>query len=102
MQDIMVLREKPPAQASTDQLFQAMWPALESKVSEAKRQSPARQSAQRTTEEMLEELVERVRRIDRVHNGNLSGFTTSGFGARSSDDSPEEQALRELLSNLKG
>lgn len=86
VQDMMVLREKPPVQAQIDQLFQAMWPRLESRVNEAKRQSPDLQNVQRTTQEMLEELVERVRRIDRVHSREVPGFVSSGFGARTSDD----------------
>jgi hypothetical protein len=85
VQDMMTLREKPPAQAQIDQLFQAMWPALESYVSEAKQQSPSPQNPQRTTKEMLEELVDRVRRIERVHVRPVSGVASIGIGARVSD-----------------
>lgn len=86
VQDMMVLRDKPPPQAQTDQLFRAMWPSLESQVSEAKQQSPG-QSAQRTTKEMLEELIDRVRRIERAQNWHQPrGFVASGFGARASDE----------------
>jgi hypothetical protein len=85
VQDMMTLREKPPAQAQIDQLFQAMWPALESHVSEAKQQSPSPQNPQRTTKEMLEELVDRVRRMEREYSPRTQGFVSSGFGVRASD-----------------
>ena len=88
VQDMMFLRDKPPAQAQIDQLFRAVWPSLESQVSEAKQQPPGPQSAQRTTEEMLEELVERVRRIERVYTGRPSAFLPSSlmFGASLADE----------------
>jgi hypothetical protein len=85
VQDMMTLREKPPAQAQIDQLFQAMWPALESHMSEAKQQSPSPQNSQRTTKEMLEELVDRVRRIEREYSPRTQSFVSSGFGVRASD-----------------
>lgn len=95
VQDMMILREKPPPQAQIGQLFQAMWPALESHVSEAKQQSPSPQNPQRTTEEMLEELVDRVRRIERGQAPRTQGFVTSGFGTRAgaNEDAPRKSLL---------
>jgi hypothetical protein len=61
VQDMMVLRDKPPAQAQINRLFQAMWPALESQVKEAELQSPTPRPSPRSPQEMLEELVDRVR-----------------------------------------
>jgi TIR domain len=66
VQDIMGLREKPPPQVQVDQLFEALWGALESKVNEAKQQSPELKKPKRTAEEMLEELVDRMRRLERI------------------------------------
>lgn len=86
VQDMMILRDKPPAQAQIDRLFKAMWPALESQVKEAERRSPGPRAAQRSPQEMLEELVERVRRIERDQSRPVEGFVTSGFGRGASDE----------------
>jgi hypothetical protein len=90
VQDLMELRENPP---DPDGVFKAMWPALELQVNAAKQQVPEPQAPQHSMEEMLEEVVERVRRIEREQiryeptSGFTSlGFTTSGFGARVDDE----------------
>jgi hypothetical protein len=85
VQDMMTLREKPPAQAQIDQLFKAMWPALEAHVSEAKQQSPSPRAPQRSPQEMLEELVDRVRRLERSQSREVSGSASIGLGATATD-----------------
>jgi hypothetical protein len=72
--DLMALRDKPPALAQSDEIFQALWPSLEAKVNEAKQQSPDPQVPQRGPQEILEELVDRVRRIER----ELAGAASAG------------------------
>ena len=88
VEDLMALRDSPPtpAQTQTDQLFKAMWPLLESQVSEAKQQSPDLQGARRSNEDMLEELVERVRRLDRSQSRDVSGVASVGFATTATDE----------------
>jgi hypothetical protein len=83
--DLMALRDPLPAPAQTDQLFEAMWPLLESKVSEATQQSPDLQGKRRTPDDMLEELVERVRRLDRNQSRAATGVASLRIGARATD-----------------
>ena len=75
VQDVMAAGEKSLPPEQVDELFEAMWARLESKVNEAKQQSPGPQSPQRTPHEMLEELVERVRRLDRDHRRTILNVT---------------------------
>lgn len=85
VRELMLLREKPPPQAQADQIFQAMWPSLESKITEAKQKAPEPVSAKRAPEDMLKELVERVRRIERFHSREVSGVASAGFVASVTD-----------------
>jgi hypothetical protein len=86
VRDMMALREDPPAPERTDQLFKAMWPELESQVNAAKERSPEPQTPRRTPEHMLEELVERVRRLD---IGPRSVLHMSHHGARTLSDATD-------------
>jgi hypothetical protein len=67
VQDIMGLRDKPPPQEQVDDLFDALWGSLRSKVTEAKQQSPEPEKPKRSAEDMLEELVDRTRQFERIH-----------------------------------
>jgi hypothetical protein len=62
-----------------------MWPALESQVKEAELQSPTPRPSQRSPQEMLEELVDRVRRLERVYSRDVSGIASAGFSATATD-----------------
>jgi hypothetical protein len=50
-------------------VFDAMWPQLEAAVTEAINAVPTDTEPRRSPEDMLEELVERIRRIDRHEDG---------------------------------
>jgi TIR domain len=65
VQDVMAAGENPLPPEHVAELFEAVWERLKSKIDEASQRSPGPQTSQRTTREMLEELVERVRRLDR-------------------------------------
>jgi hypothetical protein len=89
VQDVMALRENPLTAAQVDEIFEDAWPRLEAQVNRAKQQLPDVQSPPRSMEEMLEEVLEGVRRIEReqsrrniVQPRRTQGFVTSGFGAR--------------------
>jgi TIR domain len=97
VQDLMELRETPPDPA---RLFKAMWPDLKSQVNEAKQRSPEPKTPRRTTGEMLEEIVERVRRLDLGQSPRTQGFVTSGFGARAEASNDSESRRPGLLDPL--
>jgi hypothetical protein len=65
IQDIMALRDNPLSQTQVDEIFEDTWPRLEAKVDDAMQQSPDVESPSRSPEEMLEEVLEGVRRIER-------------------------------------
>jgi TIR domain len=92
VRDLMALREDPPAQAAVDQIFRGLWDILDSQVLEAKRQfadvtkeSSAASHPPRTDADMLRELVDRVRRIERFHSREVSGVASVGLGATAID-----------------
>jgi hypothetical protein len=82
VRDLMELRPNPP---NVDGLFKAMWPQLELQVNEAKRLSPAPETPKRKDRDMLEELVERVRRLDRSQSREVSGTAYVRLGALTAD-----------------
>jgi hypothetical protein len=82
VQELMALRENAP---DISRVFKRMWPEFEAQVNEAKQQSPAPKSPERTDREMLKELVERVRHLDRQ-----SGTTIIG---KAREATAEEQAV---------
>ena len=66
--NLMSFRDRPPSKQSTNQLFERLWPDFEIQASEAKRRHPG-EKVHRSTDDMLEEIVGSVRRIER---GSLS------------------------------
>lgn len=65
IQDIMALRNNPLLRVQVDEIFEDAWPRLETKVDEATQQNPDVESPSRSSEEMLEEVLEGIRRIER-------------------------------------
>ena len=63
--DISSAREYPLSNDQVDKLFNALWPELQRKVEGVRRTAPEREPVRRSNEDMLEELVERVRGIER-------------------------------------
>src|SRR6185437_8745208 len=69
--DLSAASENPTTKEQLDTLFDAMWPTLERSIAEAEKhtgtpQPPeADRPPQRTVEDMLGELVDRVRRLER-------------------------------------
>jgi hypothetical protein len=70
VRDLNEAAEKKMPKERLDGLFKAMWPELEAAVLEAVNAVPPNAEPRRSPEEMLEELVERIRRIDRQAGGN--------------------------------
>jgi hypothetical protein len=67
--DISAASEKPIPAEQMATIFDAMWPRLEVAVTEAINAVPPDTEPRRSAEHMLEELVERIRRIDREVGG---------------------------------
>jgi len=63
--DIAAASRRPLSTDALDRLFDMMWPELEDALDAAKRQSAGLPQSKRTLDEMVEELLERVRRIER-------------------------------------
>jgi hypothetical protein len=61
VQDLMELRPNAP---DVGQLFEGMWPHLDREVKAAKQKGTHAKPARRNQDEMLEELVERMRRLE--------------------------------------
>ena len=66
VREISAARDEPLGVDQVDALFEALWPKLKKMIDEATNQSqPVVDSPRRSTQDMLEELVERTRRIER-------------------------------------
>ncbi|WP_349879183.1 toll/interleukin-1 receptor domain-containing protein [Micromonospora sp. HUAS YX12] len=65
VQELASKGDRPLTPDRLDQLFTAMWPEFERQIDEAKRAAPDEHQPRRSAQDMLEELVERVRRIER-------------------------------------
>jgi hypothetical protein len=63
-QDINKATPKPVPQEGLGRLFGLVWPDLETTVAEAKKNAPTSEEPSRKPDEMLEELVTRVRRVE--------------------------------------
>jgi hypothetical protein len=66
VQDINEATAKPLTHEVLIRLFDLMWPGFEREVIKAKEKAPGPQEARRSSEDMLQELVDRVRRIERT------------------------------------
>jgi TIR domain len=64
VEDINVATERPKAAYRLANLFKLTWPPFERTVTEAKTRTPQSAQPKRTSEDMLEELVERVRAME--------------------------------------
>jgi hypothetical protein len=71
VRDVSDASDKPMARERLETLFDAMWPRLESTIAEVNKRTTRRESGaadakfQRSTDDMLSELVDRVRRLER-------------------------------------
>ena len=63
--DISAVRDEPLGDDQIDLLFDALWPRLDEQVEQAKQQTPA-EANHRSNQDMLEELVERARTLERI------------------------------------
>jgi hypothetical protein len=93
VRDMNSVRVNPLPPQQIDQLFSGMWPVLQSAVVEAIKIAPIRPGERRTTDDMLSEIVESVRRIERYIFGQPAGRgygTTTGYsyGTPSYGDEP--------------
>jgi hypothetical protein len=73
--EISSSREESLAVDQVNTLFNALWPDLNGKLDEARQKVPPTDIVRRTTEEMLEEVVERVRQIERRSESTSTGRT---------------------------
>jgi hypothetical protein len=69
--DVREACESPIAAVSVDALFDAMWPSFEASVTEAINKETSREEPPRSTQDMLAELIDRARRIDRNTAGEV-------------------------------
>jgi hypothetical protein len=70
VQDISAASEKAMSPEQMATIFDAMWPRLEADVTKAINAAPSDTEPRRSAEDMLEELVDRIRRIDRQAGGD--------------------------------
>ncbi|HJQ86995.1 MAG TPA: hypothetical protein VJ820_05975 [Propionibacteriaceae bacterium] len=63
--DVSAATEKPMAKEALDLIFKGMWPSLEVAVHEALEGAPLAQEPQRSEKDMVAEVVDTVRRIER-------------------------------------
>lgn len=94
VQDVMAVREMPLSPERVNELFEAMWTTLESKVNAALQQSPDPEVPRRSTKDMLEELVDRVRRIERQQPFEVDDLFTALQPNQAAPSSPESRQLR--------
>jgi lambda repressor-like predicted transcriptional regulator len=67
--DVSAARENPMPREQVDVLFDGMWPRLEAVVAEAIRVAPERRGPKRTPEDMLAELIDTGRCLERGLDG---------------------------------
>jgi hypothetical protein len=75
--DLSAASENRMASADLDRLFERLWPDLEQEVADARAKVPDTKPTPRSTESMLEELVERMRRLERRTSRPSAGRTIS-------------------------
>jgi TIR domain len=71
VQDINGATPKPLTPEVLTKLFDLMWPGFEQEVTKAKEKTPEPQESRRSSEDMLQELVDRVRRIERTQEAEV-------------------------------
>jgi hypothetical protein len=64
--DLSGASEKPMSRERLDEIFDAMWPILEVAVARASEHAPTNQAPRRSSEDMLAEVVQRLRRVERT------------------------------------
>jgi RNA polymerase sigma factor (sigma-70 family) len=82
VRDISAAREEPLDVEQVDTLFEALWPQLKKMIDEAASQSRPAAAPHRSTQDMLEELVERTRRIERSQSQRASSQVNAGDALR--------------------
>jgi hypothetical protein len=85
VQDINEATPKPLPHEVLIRLFDLLWPGFEQEVTKAKEKAPEPQEARRSSEDMLQELVDRVRRIDRTQEAQVRDATLQRVWDRFSD-----------------
>ncbi len=101
--DINAATPKPVSKEALLRLFDRMWPDLEGGVAKAKEKAPEPEQPRRSADDMLEELVDRVRRLERqqrrpgirVNPGDLVTLA-DGTSYRVPEDPGDLQKLEEL------
>jgi hypothetical protein len=93
VQDIMRLRDDPLSPAQVIELFEDAWPRFEAKVNEAIQRGPDVEGPPRSQEEILEELLEGVRRLERVQSREVSGTATAALGRVVADATGGQDAV---------
>ncbi|MFI7219150.1 toll/interleukin-1 receptor domain-containing protein [Micromonospora maritima] len=76
VQDLSALAKQPVPRESVDMLFEAMWPKLEPKIAAANNSEGSPERPKRSTEDMLVELVTRMRDIERSLESERKGIDT--------------------------
>jgi hypothetical protein len=101
VQDINASTPRPVALSSLRSLFELTWPAFERDVNEAKASAarPDLVKARRDPQDMLEELVQRVRRLDRPEAGlrDLANLNRLLLVQTSDVGRPKSQVLADLV-----
>jgi hypothetical protein len=85
VQDINGATPKPLAHEVLIRLFDLLWPGFEEEVAKAKEKAPEPQGSRRSSEDMLQELVDRIRRIERTQAAEAQEAVTKMLWDRYSD-----------------
>jgi len=102
VREISNAREEPLAGDQVNTLFAALWPKLKKTVDEARDQARAADMPRRPSQDMLEELVERVRRLERSQTQPIQRIVpgdviTTGTAARVARELADARRLQDLM-----
>jgi hypothetical protein len=98
VQDISVASEKPMSPQRIDEIFHLLWPALEADVADAINRAPASVAPKRTEKDMLAELVDRVRAVERAVGQGPTDFSLDAMKAwLAAPPSPGDEAAANAI-----
>jgi hypothetical protein len=76
--DLNQMTEKPLARDRLDKVLDTYWPGLEQDIADALQRMPAQPTTQRSTKDMVAEVIETVRRLERLMSPQSYGSATGG------------------------
>jgi hypothetical protein len=103
VQDISAASEKPMSPQRINEIFDLLWPALEAEIGDAINRAPVIDTPKRATEDMLAELVDRVRAVERAVGQGPSDFSLDAMKAwLVAPPSPSDEAAANAIISHAG